>query len=212
MWLQLTWDHRSDPFSSFLPILPKMGGQRRRGGGRNEQITKQCYCRRDVAESCRHLFFCKRNIVHVAVVDMGSLKPSLLPLPPKLVGVNAGEEEEVGKSRQTNCVQESVFRRFPRLSSGELSPSPKTSSHFKKILFQQRSLGLRLEFLANRPASVDWSTWVALVYQEPSNRHHEFSSLLRFGSRSLVVDMDLFRPSDFIELALLTRSAGSTAP
>ena len=83
---------------------------------------------------------------------------------------------------------------------------------FKKFQSQQRFLALRFPFLANWPASDVCSTWATLVYQDTSNRHHVYSSLLRFGSRYLVVDEDLFRPGDFIELAFLTRSAGSVAP
>ena len=39
-----------------------------------------------------------------------------------------------------------------------------------------------------------------------------YFSLLRFGPRYLVGDMELLRPSDFLVLALLTKSAGSAAP
>ena len=40
------------------------------------------------------------------------------------------------------------------------------------FMCQRQFLGLRLEFLANQPASIVWSTWVDRVYLETLNRHN----------------------------------------
>ena len=77
----------------------------------------------------------------------------------------------------------------------------------EKFMCQRHVLGLRLEFLTKQPTSDVWSTWVNVVHLDPSSWNSGYSSLLRFGSGCPVMNIDLFRPRDFFDLALLEQVA-----
>ena len=85
------------------------------GCGSFSHVARRVSANNRKLERCGRHPFVSAN-VHAAsdwsgheIIEMFSSLPSS-PFHPKWVGVNAREEEEVGKSRQANCVQQSATR------------------------------------------------------------------------------------------------------